>query len=180
MRLMAHPDTPFDAVTGFEADASRGDDGGLRLGWRLAADPGGLRLPASAAVARVDGLWRHTCFEAFISGDGAPAYIELNFSPSGEWAAYRFEDYRQGMAPLVLPGAPSARWQRLPGGLELAVSLPPLAATGGELRLALCAVVEARSGTISYWAPGHPPGAPDFHHATNRALAVAAPGRRAP
>ena len=29
----------------------------------------------------VDGLWRHTCFEAFVGIPGAEPYYEFNFSP---------------------------------------------------------------------------------------------------
>ena len=36
--------------------------------------------------------------------DDSPGYYELNFSPSGEWAAYRFSAYRTGMTPV--------RWRR--------------------------------------------------------------------
>jgi hypothetical protein len=31
-------------------------------------------------------------------------------------------------------------------------------------RLGLAAVIEETSGRKSYWALGHPPGQPDFHH----------------
>ena len=45
---------------------------------------------------RADDLWRTTCFELFVAGEGT-AYREYNFSPSGQWAAYDFDDYRAGM-----------------------------------------------------------------------------------
>ena len=35
---------------------------------------------------------------------------------------------------------------------------------GGTLKLALTAVLEDDSGTLSYWALKHAPGKPDFHH----------------
>ena len=49
---------------------------------------------------RTDGLWRHTCFEAFIAAAVRPEYWEYNLSPSGAWAAYHFTGYRAGMEPL--------------------------------------------------------------------------------
>ncbi len=39
-----------------------------------------------------------------------------------------------------------------------------LAREGQGLKLALSAVVEDDSGTLSYWALKHAPGKPDFHH----------------
>ena len=71
-----------------------------------------------------DGLWQHTCFEAFVGlGDG-PAYLELNFSASGDWAAYRFDDYRQGMRPMQNASPPRIAVRRGPSQLELRVELP--------------------------------------------------------
>ena len=75
------------------------------------ADLAALRLPEPRPAVRTDGLWRHSCFEAFIGHGGARDYWEYNFSPSGAWAAYHFTGYREGMAPL-LKGAPPGH--RLP------------------------------------------------------------------
>ncbi len=54
------------------------------------------------------------------------------------------------------------------GGLELdaRVRLSRLSLThrSTSLSLAVSAVVEDDSGKLSYWALGHPPGKPDFHH----------------
>ena len=40
----------------------------------------------------------------FIRPEDGEGYYEFNFSPSGEWAAYRFSGYREGMADLPLGG----------------------------------------------------------------------------
>lgn len=167
MRLLAHPAAPCGPVRHLDVDAQRGPDGQLRLAWRLEADLSQLRLPAAAAPNRADALWRHTCFEAFIAVPPSTAYCELNFSPSGEWSAYSFNGYRTGMMALHV-AAPAASWRQGAGQLALHVVMPLrqlLPVDGvGDLRLALCAVIEDRSGTISYWALRHPPGKPDFHH----------------
>lgn len=173
MLLVVHPESSPGGVRRLSAGVRRGVDGGLVLDWQLEADLAALRLPAPRAVARADGLWQHSCFEAFVGAADASPYLEFNFSPSGEWAAYCFHDHRQGMAPLRLASAPAACWERTPEGLRLEVSLPPSPETAGQLRIALCAVIEARSGTMSYWALRHPPGAPDFHHAAGRVLELA-------
>src|SRR6185437_9407616 len=102
-RLIRHPDSPSEAVTEISAEAVRQRPGGLALTYRLAGDFPRLVIPQPTEPRRADGLWRHTCFEAFVRVPGAEAYVELNLSPSGEWAAYRFDAYRQGMAPLEIP-----------------------------------------------------------------------------
>ena len=117
-----------------------------------------LILPEPQAAERTDGLWRQTCFEAFVGLDGA-SYIELNFSPSSQYAAYRFDDHRSGMRD-----EPAAVETWLDGGetwlaLEAAVRCDALTAGSS---LGLSAVIRERDST-SYWALGHPDGAPDFH-----------------
>lgn len=179
MQLQAHSAATGGPVESIEADAVRDPAGWLRLYWRLAGRLELLRLPAAAPPARADGLWRHTCFEAFVASGKSPAYCELNFSPSGEWAAYRFTGYRDGMRPLDLPDSPAVRLRRAAGLLALDVSLRLDAlipgGAAGPLRVGLSAVIEGQSGTITYWALRHPPGEPDFHHPDGFALDVAGP-----
>ncbi len=171
--LLPHPGEPGAPVTRFEAGARRGSDGALWLAWDLGFVPGALRLPAPAPPTRTDGLWRHTCFEAFLAAPGAAGYLEFNFSPSGAWAAYAFSACRTGMRPLVLDAPPTACWQRADTRLALELQLPA-ALAAGALRLALSAVIETSSGTISHWALRHPAGLPDFHHPDGFALELPA------
>jgi len=145
----------------------RGADRSLRLCYRLDADPDRLRLPAPISdPGRADELWRHTCFEVFVAGHQSTAYREFNFSPSGEWAAYAFTAYRVGITPLALRNAPLLQWQREAARLELIATLPAeaLIADKEGMRIALSAVIEEQSGTITWWALKHPVGQPDFHH----------------
>lgn len=127
-----------------------------------------LRIPAPAARQRGERLWEHTCCELFFAQEGAVAYREFNFSPSGEWAAYAFERYRAGGA---LPAAdPDIVVRRAPGRLELEARV---AAPAQRLCVGLCAVIEAEDGALSYWALRHPSGKPDFHRAEAFALGLA-------
>lgn len=149
-------------------------DGLLLLGYRLTGEIPALRLPEPRAPVRTDGLWQHTCFEAFIGHAGATEYWEYNFSPSGAWAAYHFSAYREGMAPLM-KGAPPvischAGEERL--DLDVAVDLSWLerSAAGVGLRLGLTAVIEDRAKVLSYWALKHRGEKPDFHHADGFAV----------
>lgn len=129
-------------------------------------------IPAPAAPARTDGLWQHTCFELFVKPAASEGYYEFNFSPSSQWAAYRFDGYREGMADLPL--APPAI-EPIEAGIRVTIDLGDLPA--GPWRVALTAVIEERDGTKSYWALNHPGGAPDFHHPDCFALELPAPER---
>jgi hypothetical protein len=156
MKLIPHPCHPPLSVTAIDAEAWRE---GNRWHFRYVLDgTAALLLPAPATAGRADDLWRTTCFEAFVAGDGS-SYREYNFSPSGQWAAYAFDAPREGMRDA---GAAVEVW--LEGGddwiaVEAAVSanLAPGAALG------LTAVIEEERGRKSYWALAHTDGAPDFH-----------------
>src|SRR5487761_10929 len=110
--LLSHPDTPSEAVRRISASAEPIGPDLLRFRYVLEADPLLVRIPPLVPNAgRTDKLWAYTCFEAFLGVAGSAPYLELNFSPSGQWAAYRFDSYRQGMAP-ALGGAPRlALWR---------------------------------------------------------------------
>ena len=171
--LSAHPDVPSNGVRRVAAGAEAAGADLLRFQFVLEADPLLIRLPPPMADAgRADKLWTHTCFEAFIGFPESPAYLELNFSPSGQWAAYRFDSYRQGMRP-ALEVASRLSLRRLPERLELQAEVqlggPPLRR---RLRIGLSTVVEDREGRLSYWAARHPAGRPDFHHPEGFALAL--------
>jgi hypothetical protein len=177
--LHPHPATPCPAVQRITVDVTR-DEQRLHLRYRLEGDLAALTIPAPSTHERRDELWRHTCCEAFVRIDGGDGYVELNFSPSGEWAMYRFDDYRKGMAPLPASGPQiDVATQTGELALEAAVELEPLGvASAGALRLALTAVVETADGRIAYWALAHAPGKPDFHHEAGFVARVA-PGASA-
>jgi hypothetical protein len=136
----------------------------LLLRYRLRADSAALRLPAFDRVRRGDRLWEHTCFEAFAAVEDRSEYLELNFAPTGEWAAYGFTAYREDMTP-TLAAAPEIAVSLSVSGLDLAVrvDLQGILPRQPRLRLGLCAVIEDAGGALSYWALRHPCGKPDFH-----------------
>jgi len=174
--LSCHPATPCDAVRSIDVQARRMADATLALTYTVAGDIERLRVPTPRAPARADKLWQHTCLEAFVAGTPAAEYDELNFSPSTEWAVYRFSGYRNGMHVVEAASQPRVSVERAPGRLTLDAvvdsDLLPVLRSDGKLHLALAAVVEAADGTLSYWALAHPPGKPDFHHAAGFALVL--------
>ena len=166
--LLAHPDASGDSLWSIAVDVQLTAASSLACRYRLHGELARVRVPGARAGRRADGLWRHTCFEAFVAPVGAPGYYEFNFSPALDWAAYRFEDYRTGMTAATLAQAPGLQLRRTACELELSatVHLGGLAALRGAsaLRVALAAVIEQDDGGLSYWALQHAPGSPDFHH----------------
>jgi len=159
------------------AEVTRDDQDCLRLSFRLTGDIAALVLPAAVEPLRTDGLWRHTCFEAFVGAANSPEYWEFNFSPSGAWAAYHFVGYRAGMEPVDAATAPIiARESGVAEfSLEVTLDLGWLLRThaGAGLRLGLTAVIEDRIQGLSYWALKHGADKPDFHRADSFLVALA-------
>jgi hypothetical protein len=173
--LIAHPSTPDHAVRGVGVDVGVVHRDTLEVQYSLDADMSRVRLPASGAGRRTDGLWRHTCFEAFVAFIDTPGYYEFNFSPSLDWAVYRFYAYRDGMSAIDLGRAPTISVRRHESGIDLraAVRLEQLPGSNGHgLRIGLAAVIEDAAEGLSYWAVRHAPGKPDFHHPDGFALEV--------
>ncbi|MDT9597609.1 DOMON-like domain-containing protein [Sphingosinicella rhizophila] len=166
LTLQPHPDWPGDAVTGIEAEALRTARGELELCYSVTGAVDELLMPPFTQSVRTDGLWRHTCFEAFLRAPQSDAYYELNLAPSSQWAAYHFDSYRDGMRIADIPAiaiAASTNGGRyeMRAGLDLtALDLP----TEAPWRLGLSAVIEQRDGRKSFWALAHPRGQADFHH----------------
>jgi hypothetical protein len=177
--LVAHPDTASEAVAGVTVEARLAAPRVLVCDFALHADTSRIRMPVSYGGERQEELWRHTCFEAFVSAPGVPGYYEFNFSPAGDWAAYHFDDYRQGMNPVYLVHAPVLHVQVRPARLELFATVElaglPELDPAHQLRLALAAVIEDDAGALSYWSLQHPPGKPDFHHPDAFSLEFCAP-----
>jgi hypothetical protein len=175
LALACHPLTPARVIRALDVAACATPGGGLSLNFCLQGDLSGLRIPGPGSSRRADGLWRHTCFEAFVMAGEGPGYREFNFSPSGEWASYDFYGYRDGGKPVAVPG-PDITVRRDGERLELDAevypeSLPP----GRSLRLGLSAVVEDVQGGLTYWALRHPEGQPDFHQSNAFTLALDRP-----
>jgi hypothetical protein len=166
--LKRHPSTPAAVPTPW---ARFGRDGRLlRITFRIPGDTDMVALPApiergvkQSERRRADRLWEHTCFECFFRPEGEAGYLEFNFSPSMEWAAYRFDDYREGMrnAEVDCPAIVSTGWRNR---FELSVMIVlPSEWRDRAWHVNLAAVIEERDGAKSYWALAHPPGKPDFH-----------------
>ncbi len=167
--LLPHPATPCGSVDRLTARV--GHDASARawqLRYTLTGDLARLRIPTPARrPAATDGLWRHTCFEAFVGPADDAAYREYNFSPSGDWAGYLFrsERLRDDAAPALPAPRITCAQDTLAHTLTLDCWLPSeaLPDAGIDLLLGLSAVIECADGNLSYWALHHPAPHPDFH-----------------
>ena len=168
--LHPHPSTP-PAGRSFKVWASVDHIGSLGAAVATTNIWFGVGAPASRFVIpkisepwRADELWLTTCFEAFLSAAGEDNYREWNFAPSGNWAAYDFSAYREGMARADVGAPPYIRMED--NFTWWTVGATITADAGRKWQLGLSAVLEETDGTKSFWALAHPDAdKPDFHHA---------------
>lgn len=181
--LQLHPDSTC-AVKAIEVEVARVAPRRIELRYFALGGAGHIKTGPRGTPERVHDLWMTTCFEAFVQAGNDTAYHEFNFATSGNWAAYHFDNRREGRAnaqvdepqvewsqdlPFVLGEQPTAEeraafradnaWLSARLALDRALDLP----LDGPWHLGLTAVIEEKSGRKSWWALAHPPGEPDFH-----------------
>ncbi len=156
---------PIRAVSASVTATAQGCEAEFRLDGRVPA----IVLPARATPARMDNLWQTTCFEIFWQPLGGTRYREFNLSPSGCWAAYDFDDFREGMRDAPVDTIAIA-CSHDDGGLVLTASIA--AALPAPAQVALNAIVAHPDGGKQFWALGFPPGKPEFHSEACRTLII--------
>ncbi len=160
--LVPHPDTPPKGVQGVQVRIIfDGDDVLLTF---IVAGSECVALPDWVTSVRADRLWKTTCCEMFLAPVGSDTYFEFNYSPSTQWAAYRFDGYRAGGRDLSLAVAPHVDRGDDESDYLVEVDQDLSDIPSGAVRMGLAAVIEETDGTKSYWALAHAPGPPDFHN----------------
>ncbi len=170
--LAPHPAFGASPLRSLHASVASAGGGSVTVEFAAHGELSRLRLaPPGAAPRRREGLWHHSCFELFARRGAERGYREFNFAPSGDWAAWVFDDYRSGgrelepaRVAITARSVDSAHWS-----LRAQLKLGEAAATAGVAAAAdtwwlnLAAVIEAEDGALSYWAAHHAGEKPDFH-----------------
>jgi hypothetical protein len=180
--LVPHPDAPPKSGFIVHAWARRVAARELHLTFRIADSVPKIAWHNSEHEGRVDELWKHTCFEAFIRAGACDNYIELNLAPAKRWALYEFDDYREGLrdaADAMVSQMRFSLYERLSipvCRMRATLNLPPSFADK-PWALGMSIIIEEKDGTKSYWALKHPDGPPDFHNADCFVARLPAPER---
>ncbi len=162
--LQCHPLSEQGFVDGIAVQVARAEDGALQIKYVLHGLIDKIHFPKAAQPERTDGLWKDTCFELFCGRADDGLYVEFNFAPSGQWAAYAFTGYREGMTDLAC----APRHINCTAGegifeITVTVDLPESLRTA-DVMAGFSAVIADKQGRTAYWALAHPPGKADFHH----------------
>ncbi|MCW3847627.1 DOMON-like domain-containing protein [Sphingomonas sp. LB-2] len=171
--LVPFPGKPHPKIA-ITVEATRLSAGRLRLWYVVKGAVEGLVMPPLGQAAREDGLWHHSCCEAFVRAGAGAAYRELNLSPSGKWAAYDFASYRKGGANAAMR-PPMITTAAVAGQFAVGADLHfDGAAAAAAWHIGLSMVVEAKGGAKSYWALAHAADKPDFHRPESFTLTLPA------
>lgn len=167
--LLRHPSSPAAAISSIQVELSRSEANDLVITYTVHGECGKsdrLRIPtplAAPSTQITDGLWEHTCFEAFLAQPDGTAYREFNFAPSGQWAIYDFSAYRVREEKPLPTAAPQISLQRDADRFTLRVVLAAELVPAAMQHAGITAVIETTDGAKQYWALAHPGERPDFH-----------------
>jgi hypothetical protein len=162
--LQCHPLSEKGFVDAIAVHVDRAEDGRLQIKYTLHGVIDGVHFPEATQRERTDGLWKGTCFELFCGPADEGGYVEFNFAPSGQWAAYAFTGYREGMTELAC-APPQINCTAGEGIFEMTVTVDlPESLRTVDLAAGFSAVIADKDGRTAYWALAHPPGKADFHH----------------
>jgi len=100
LSLEPHPAHPPTAIQRVACSVVWEGLGNFHLDFIVDEQRDALLLPDAMTPSRGERLWDRTCFELFAKTIGSDAYLEFNFSPSGQWAAYEFDSYRRRRGDL--------------------------------------------------------------------------------
>jgi hypothetical protein len=146
---------------------------GCEAEFTLEGDVDGIILPPDGPSVRTDDLWKTTCFEIFWQPIGGTSYREFNLSPSGRWAAYDFDGFRDGMrdAPIDTISLSNSH-AAVNGEGELVLKATIAAELPAPAQVALNAIVEHADGSLQFWALAFGPGKAEFHAEACRTMTV--------
>jgi hypothetical protein len=163
-KLVCHPNTPSKHATSIDAHVELKPGGLLWMRYHVECEQPAIILAGPEEPNRTDFLWKHTCFETFITREDQSNYIEFNFCPSSRWAAYQFTDYREGAADLPVETAPEIYLEASESHIAIEVDLLlPKAWRDGEMLMGITTIIEDKDEELSYWALKHPGEKQEFH-----------------
>jgi len=177
LNLVPHPETPpahpmFKVWASVDHVSALGSTATTNIWFGIGAPISRFDIPELVEPLRTDELWKTTCFEAFLKPADQDSYREWNFAPRGNWAAYDFAGYRDGMTKAEVENGPYIRmednftWWSVGAAIAMDAEI--------SWQLGLSAVIEEKDGTKSYWALSHcDSDKPDFHLADCFAVKLA-------
>jgi len=163
--LVPHPDPGIPEIRITGRIERRGNI--LTVHYSVSGKIDEVLLPApNPQPGRKEDLWLRTCFEFFLALPDQPQYWEFNFSPSGDWNAFRMDAYRRvGFREEELIQNPclEIRNEIECFELEAVIDLNAILKSETQMLVGVTSVIQPRNGHETYWALTHPQPMADFH-----------------
>ncbi len=138
----------------------------LSIEYQLFGDLNAISIvPPVKEPSRQFHLWEATCFEFFVGIPGDRNYWEFNLSPSGDWAVFALDDYRQGLRDELAFTSLPFKVDRYPNYITLSLEfdLSELILPEQDLEMSVTTVTKSSQNDLSYWAISHSGKQADFH-----------------
>jgi hypothetical protein len=138
----------------------------LSIEYQLFGDLNAISIaPPVSTPSRQSHLWEATCFEFFIGIPGDRNYWEFNLSPSGDWAVFALDDYRQGLRDELAFSSLPFKVDLYPNYITLSLEfdLSELILAEQDLEMSVTTVTKSSQDELSYWAIDHSGKEADFH-----------------
>ena len=138
----------------------------LSIEYQLFGDLNAISIdPSANPPSRQSYLWEATCFELFIGIPGDANYWEFNLSPSGDWAVFALDNYRQGLRDELTFSSLPFQVDRYPNYITLSLEfdLSELILAEQDLEMSVTTVIKSSQNELSYWAITHRDKEADFH-----------------
>jgi hypothetical protein len=138
----------------------------LSIEYQLFGDLNAISIDSPTSTPRRQfHLWEATCFEFFIGIPGDANYWEFNLSPSGNWAVFALDDYRQGLRDELAFTSLPFKVDRYPNYITLSLEfdLSELILAEQDLEMSVTTVIKSSQDELSYWAIAHSSKEADFH-----------------
>jgi hypothetical protein len=147
----------------------------LSIDYQLFGDLNAISIdPLTSVPSRQFHLWEATCFEFFIGIPGDANYWEFNLSPSGNWAVFALDDYRQGLRNELAFASLPFKVDRYPNYITLSLEfdLSELILSEQDLEMSVTTVIKSSQDDLSYWAISHSGKQADFHLRDNFVISL--------
>ncbi|MBK25551.1 MAG: hypothetical protein CME70_16260 [Halobacteriovorax sp.] len=142
----------------------------LKVAFELKGDLSNILLPKPLVnPSRVIGLWESTCFEMFVKNSSGDEYFEFNVSSAYNWNLFYFPSIKARLKEYtnISNLAVSAVKKEDSFCLKFWIALDKFPSGFWEsdnMKIGLTAVIENKTGPLSYWALAHKEDKPNFHH----------------
>lgn len=121
----------------------------------------------NSSLERKIGLWEGTCFEAFIKDPKSERYLEFNFSGTGLWNCFYFEEKGQELKEHVSLQISSHRFISRPRKRIFSFSIPKkdidFLMSNHQLDIGLSTILMDDDEHKEYFSIKHLKDKPDFH-----------------